>query len=78
MTGVASPIPLPAAAGEWRERGRRDIDHVTRGARVREWATNESMQSGLRTGDDDDLVFVTSDSISIFLVTIVSFAPLLT
>jgi hypothetical protein len=45
MTAVASPIPLPAR--EWSERGRRDIDHVTRGARVREWAVNESMLSEL-------------------------------
>lgn len=42
---------------------------------MREWATNESMLFGARAGDNADLVFVTSDSISIFLVTIVSSDP---
>jgi len=42
---------------------------------VREWATNESMLFGARAGDNADLAFVTSDSISIFLVTIVSSDP---
>jgi hypothetical protein len=33
------------------------MDHVTRGARVSEWATNESMLSELAPVNDDDLVF---------------------
>jgi hypothetical protein len=58
----ASPRPVRVAAatghGEWSELGSRDIDHTTRGARVRERDAIESIhpsadQSGKKKEDEE-------------------------
>src|SRR5438876_6102035 len=51
-------LSLPAAAREWRELGSRDIDHRTRGARVRAREAIESSLSEFRCNPISHTVFV--------------------
>ena len=64
---VAPPIPPPHSACPKPARRGERLANAARSRKLSELAA--------RAGDNDDLVFVTSDSISIFLATIVSSDP---
>jgi hypothetical protein len=46
-TGYGEPRKSPVRHGEWSELGSRDIDHTTRGARVRERDAIESIRPSI-------------------------------
>jgi hypothetical protein len=56
-------LSLPAVVGEWRELGSRDIDHRTRGAKVR---AREAIESSLSEFRHDPASLSTDLDLNVF------------